>query len=69
MNIPDGQLSPLLKLHEDGHDLWFLYDRSSEYARHETLSNEDQAYWDFTEDTIANYDIKDALDFVYTATG
>ena len=41
MNIPDGQLSPLLKLHEDGHDLWFLYDRSSEYARHQTLSKED----------------------------
>lgn len=69
MGIPDGQVPPLLKIFDAGYDLWFLYPRFTSYASHDTYSNLDAEYWDFTSDDIGKDDLKEALDYVNTATG
>jgi len=69
MSIPDGQVPPLLKLADGGYDLWFLYTRFTSYASHDTYSNLDAEYWDFNNDDLGRSDLKEALDYVNTATG
>lgn len=66
---PDKAPMPLQVL-DDGHPLFMMYARGTEYSRqHETYAATSAEFWDFTWEEIGNYDVAACLDYVYTLTG
>ena len=56
-----------LKLLDEGHDVWYVYNRGSVYGlQHETKSQYDADFWDFDLEDYALGDTTAALDFVYS---
>lgn len=73
MNLSNGLPAdyPIpFKLLDAGHDLWYIYNRGGTYSqKHHTLSVYDADFWNFTFEELGRYDLKAAMDFVYTKTG
>ena len=66
---PDKAPMPLQVL-DDGHPLFMMYARGTEYSRqHETYAATSAEFWDFTWEEIGNYDVAACLDYVYDLTG
>ena len=58
------------KLLDEGHDLWYIYNRGGTYSqKHDSMSVYDADFWNFNFEQIGRYDVKAAMDFVYTKTG
>jgi len=57
-------------LADGGFDVWIANCRGTKSSRkHTTLTPEDPAFWDFTWDELAAYDLPAVLQFVYNQTG
>ncbi|RLN11399.1 triacylglycerol lipase 2-like isoform X1 [Panicum miliaceum] len=57
-------------LADAGFDVWIANCRGTKSSRkHTTLKPEDPAFWDFTWDELAAYDLPAVLQFVYNQTG
>ncbi|NP_001149002.2 triacylglycerol lipase [Zea mays] len=57
-------------LADGGFDVWIANSRGTESSRrHTTLSPQDPAFWDWTWDQLADYDLPAVLEFVYNRTG
>ena len=52
-----------------GYDVWLGNNRGNKYAKgHVQYSTEDKAFWDFTFDEMATYDLPAAFSFIYWKT-
>ena len=61
---PDNAIQ--LKLLDEGHDLWGLYSRGSEYSRvHDKYDVHTAEFWNFSWHEMGYYDLKAAVDFIY----
>lgn len=57
-------------LADGGFDVWIANCRGTKSSRrHTTLTPEDPAFWDWTWDQLADYDLPAVLQFVYNQTG
>ncbi|KAL3509958.1 hypothetical protein ACH5RR_029359 [Cinchona calisaya] len=68
LSPPDQSLALLLA--DNGFDVWLVSSRGTKYSlSHKILSPDDAAYWDFTWDELATYDLPAAVQFVQDVTG
>ncbi|KAM0011561.1 putative triacylglycerol lipase [Helianthus debilis subsp. tardiflorus] len=68
LSPPDQSLA--LVLADNGFDVWIVSSRGTKYSRgHAYLKPEDEAYWDWTWDELAAYDLPATFQYVHTQTG
>ncbi|XP_027171746.1 triacylglycerol lipase 2-like [Coffea eugenioides] len=68
LSPPDQSLALILA--DSGFDVWLVSSRGTKYSlSHETLSPDNAAYWDFTWDELAAYDLPASIQFVNDFTG
>ncbi|GAU24572.1 hypothetical protein TSUD_149130 [Trifolium subterraneum] len=61
---------PVLIQHDSGFDVWLVNGRGTKYSTmHTSLSPNDKAYWDWSWDELANYDLPASVQYVYNQTG
>jgi len=67
MNFAEGSLAFVLA--DAGYDVWMGNSRgNTESRRHESLSPEDEKFWDWSFDEMAEYDLTAFIDFVLSKT-
>nr|XP_027060704.1 triacylglycerol lipase 2-like [Coffea arabica] len=68
LSPPDQSLALILA--DSGFDVWLVSSRGTKYSlSHQTLSPDNAAYWDFTWDELAAYDLPASIQFVNDFTG
>ncbi|KAK9450877.1 Alpha/Beta hydrolase protein [Limtongia smithiae] len=68
--VTDARRSLPLVLVEAGYDVWVGNNRGNKYSKkHVLMSSADAAFWDFSMDELAMYDIPDTIEYVLDATG
>ncbi|KAJ0725939.1 putative triacylglycerol lipase [Helianthus annuus] len=68
LSPPDESLA--LVLADNGFDVWIVSSRGTKYSRgHAYLKPEDEAYWDWTWDELAAYDLPATFRYVHSQTG
>ncbi|KAJ4830353.1 hypothetical protein Tsubulata_031790 [Turnera subulata] len=68
VNPPDEALAFILA--DNGYDVWISNTRGTTYSRgHTSLSPSDSAYWDWTWDELAAYDLPATFQYVHDQTG
>lgn len=68
LNSPDESL-PFILVH-NGFDVWLTNIRGTKYSReHRSLGPNDMAYWDWSWDELASYDLPASVQYVYSHTG
>ncbi|KAK7393824.1 hypothetical protein VNO78_22388 [Psophocarpus tetragonolobus] len=68
LNSPDESLGFILA--DNGYDVWIGNTRGTKYSRgHRSLHPSDSAYWDWSWNELANYDLPAFVNFVYNQTG
>lgn len=68
LNLPYESLSYIFA--DAGFDVWMGNNRGDRYSLgHTTLNVKDKAFWEFSWDEMAKYDIPAQLDYVLNATG
>ncbi|RDX70564.1 Triacylglycerol lipase 2, partial [Mucuna pruriens] len=67
-NSPDESLGFILA--DNGYDVWFANTRGTKYSSgHTTLNPNDMAYWDWSWDELASFDLPAFVHYVYNLTG
>ncbi|TPX58128.1 hypothetical protein PhCBS80983_g03358 [Powellomyces hirtus] len=67
---PDPKLSLAYTLADAGYDVWLGNTRGNKYScKHRNLKPTDEAFWDFSMDHLALYDLPDAVDYILKVTG
>ncbi|CAN0863158.1 Triacylglycerol lipase 2, partial [Linum grandiflorum] len=57
-------------LADNGYDVWIANGRGTKYSRsHVSLAANDKAYWDWSWDELATYDLPAMVDYVHNQTG
>eukprot|EP00742_Colponemidia_sp_Colp-10_P004165 GILJ01004444.1.p1 GENE.GILJ01004444.1~~GILJ01004444.1.p1 ORF type:complete len:441 (-),score=64.35 GILJ01004444.1:81-1370(-) len=57
-------------LADKGYDVWLLNNRGNKYSLgHKTLTSNKRAFWQFTFDEMAQYDVKANIDYIRARTG
>ncbi|KAG4969257.1 hypothetical protein JHK82_034966 [Glycine max] len=68
VNPPDESLGFILA--DNGYDVWLANVRGTKYSRgHISLHPNDMAYWDWSWDELARYDLPAFVQYVYNQTG
>ncbi|KAK4492823.1 hypothetical protein RD792_000148 [Penstemon davidsonii] len=68
LNPPEQSLACLLA--DNGFDVWLVSTRGTKYSRtHTSLSPDDVAFWDWSWDELAAYDLPATFQYVYDQTG
>ncbi|XP_047159370.1 triacylglycerol lipase 2-like [Vigna umbellata] len=68
VNSPDESLGFILA--DNGFDVWLANVRGTKYSNgHKSLDTNDQAYWDWSWDELADYDLSAFVQYVYNYTG
>ncbi|KAH0457676.1 hypothetical protein IEQ34_012991 [Dendrobium chrysotoxum] len=68
VNSPSQSLGYILADH--GYDVWIANGRGTVYSLgHTSLSSSDSAYWDWSWDELAAYDLPATIDYVYQQAG
>ncbi|MFS7930864.1 putative triacylglycerol lipase [Helianthus anomalus] len=68
LNAPDESLGFILA--DNGFDVWIVNTRGTNYSRgHTSLSPSDPAYWEWSWDELATYDLPASIQFVRDQTG
>ncbi|KAI0502171.1 hypothetical protein KFK09_017118 [Dendrobium nobile] len=68
VNSPNQSLGYILADH--GYDVWIANGRGTVYSLgHTSLSSSDSAYWDWSWDELAAYDLPATIDYVYQQAG
>ncbi|WVZ20172.1 hypothetical protein V8G54_007494 [Vigna mungo] len=68
VNSPDESFGFILA--DNGYDVWLANVRGTKYSNgHKSLDTNDQAYWDWSWDELANYDLSAFVQYVYNYTG
>ncbi|KAJ9537765.1 hypothetical protein OSB04_030498 [Centaurea solstitialis] len=68
LSPPDQSLA--LVLADNGFDVWLVSSRGTKYSRgHISLKPEDEAFWDWTWDELAAYDLPATVQYVHDQTG
>ncbi|KAH1051603.1 hypothetical protein AAZX31_08G165500 [Glycine max] len=68
VNSPDESLGFILA--DNGYDVWLANTRGTKYSnRHISLDPDDMAYWDWSWDELASYDLPAFVQYVYNHTG
>eukprot|EP01018_Ginkgo_biloba_P003440 Gb_11907 [translate_table: standard] len=68
INPPEQSLAFILA--DKGFDVWIANSRGTKWSRkHQHLSPQDPAYWEWTWDELVTYDLPASLEFVYSKTG
>ncbi|XP_058220143.1 triacylglycerol lipase 2-like isoform X1 [Rhododendron vialii] len=68
VNTPDQSLAFILA--DNGYDVWLANTRGTKYSSgHTSLSPSDPAYWDWSWDELAAYDLPASVQFVHGQTG
>ncbi|XP_027190376.1 triacylglycerol lipase 2-like [Cicer arietinum] len=67
-NPPQESLAYILA--DSGFDVWLVNGRGTKYSTmHTSLSPNDNAYWEWSWDELANYDLPASVQYVYKVTG
>ncbi|KAJ3184942.1 cholesterol esterase [Geranomyces variabilis] len=67
---PDPKLSLAFTLADAGYDVWLGNTRGNKYScKHRSLRPTEEAFWDFSMDHLALYDLPDAVDYILKVTG
>lgn len=67
-NSPEESLGFILA--DSGFDVWLVNGRGTKYSTmHTSLSPTDMAYWDWSWDELASYDLPASVQYVYNHTG
>ncbi|TPX57558.1 hypothetical protein SpCBS45565_g08182 [Spizellomyces sp. 'palustris'] len=67
---PDPKLSLAFTLADAGYDVWLGNTRGNKYScKHRSLKPTEEAFWDFSMDHLALYDLPDAVDYILKVTG
>ncbi|RDX74414.1 Triacylglycerol lipase 2, partial [Mucuna pruriens] len=67
-NSPDESLGFILA--DNGYDVWLANTRGTQYSSgHKSLNPNDMAYWDWSWDELASYDLPAFVQYVYNYTG
>ncbi|RHN68989.1 putative triacylglycerol lipase [Medicago truncatula] len=67
-NSPEESLGFILA--DNGVDVWLVNGRGTKYSTmHTSLTPDDMAYWDWSWDELANYDLPASVQYVYNHTG
>ncbi|XP_020573711.1 triacylglycerol lipase 2-like [Phalaenopsis equestris] len=68
VNSPNESLGYILA--DNGYDVWIANGRGTVYSLgHTSLSSSDSAYWDWSWDELAAYDLPATVDYVYQHSG
>ncbi|CAH1424547.1 unnamed protein product [Lactuca virosa] len=68
LSPPDQSLA--LVLADNGFDVWLVSSRGTKYSRgHVSLNPDSEAYWDWTWDELAAYDLPATFQYVHRQTG
>ncbi|KAK7327223.1 hypothetical protein VNO80_31588 [Phaseolus coccineus] len=68
VNSPDESLGFILA--DNGYDVWLANVRGTKYSNgHTALDSDDEAYWDWSWDELAGYDLPAFVQYVYNYTG
>ncbi|KAI8552046.1 hypothetical protein RHMOL_Rhmol06G0233900 [Rhododendron molle] len=68
LNTPDQSLGFILA--DNGYDVWLANTRGTKYSSgHTSRSPSDPAYWDWSWDELATYDLPASVRYVYDQTG
>ncbi|XP_024440699.1 triacylglycerol lipase 2 isoform X2 [Populus trichocarpa] len=68
MSLPDESLAFILA--DNGYDVWISNGRGTRFSRgHTSLDPYDSAYWDWTWDELAAYDLPATFQYVHDQTG
>ncbi|MCH94377.1 triacylglycerol lipase 2-like [Trifolium medium] len=68
LNSPEESLGFVLA--DSGFDVWLVNGRGTKYSTmHTSLSPNDMAYWDWSWDELANYDLPASVQYVYNHNG
>jgi len=68
--VNDESLSPAFVLANNGYDVWFGNSRGNKHSLgHIKYSIKDKAYWQFSFQHMADYDIPAGFKFIYAKTG
>ncbi|KAI8552043.1 hypothetical protein RHMOL_Rhmol06G0233700 [Rhododendron molle] len=68
VNTPDQSLGFILA--DNGYDVWLANTRGTKYSSgHTSLSPSDPAYWNWSWDELAAYDLPASVQYVYDQTG
>ncbi|KAI8552042.1 hypothetical protein RHMOL_Rhmol06G0233600 [Rhododendron molle] len=68
VNTPDQSLGFILA--DNGYDVWLANTRGTKYSSgHTSLNPSDPAYWDWSWDELAAYDLPASVQYVYDQTG
>ncbi|WJX38825.1 hypothetical protein P8452_26445 [Trifolium repens] len=68
LNSPEESLGFILA--DSGFDVWLVNNRGTKYSTmHTSLSSNDKAYWDWSWDELASYDLPASVQYVYNHTG
>ncbi|XP_020211098.1 triacylglycerol lipase 2 [Cajanus cajan] len=68
INSPDESLGFILA--DNGYDVWLANVRGTQYSNgHTSLNPNDKAYWDWSWDELAGYDLPAFVQYVYNYTG
>ncbi|GAV62429.1 Abhydrolase_1 domain-containing protein/Abhydro_lipase domain-containing protein [Cephalotus follicularis] len=66
---PIDQSLPFI-LADNGYDVWIANSRGTQYSLgHTSLNSNDQAYWDWSWDELAAYDLPVSVQYVHNTTG
>ncbi|CAL5192864.1 unnamed protein product [Lathyrus oleraceus] len=67
-NSPEESLGFILA--DSGFDVWLFNGRGTKYSTmHTSLTPNDKAYWDWSWDELASYDLPASVEYVYNYTG
>ncbi|GFZ09854.1 hypothetical protein Acr_21g0004530 [Actinidia rufa] len=68
LNSPDESLAFILA--DNGYDVWLVSTRGTKYSSgHTSLSPSDPAYWNWSWDELAAYDLPASFEYVHDETG
>ncbi|XP_050884898.1 triacylglycerol lipase 2 [Lathyrus oleraceus] len=68
VNNPEESLGFILA--DSGFDVWLVNGRGTKYSsRHTSLTTYDMAYWDWSWEELANYDLPASVEYVFNLTG
>ena len=63
--VPNPTQNLAFVLAEAGYDVWLGNTRGNKYScKHRTLKPTEEAFWDFSIDHLALFDMKDAVDYI-----